>query len=298
MKLVQFAASRVVRGALRLSFKWPSRLPVSLQALRKGVEASAVLFRPRKDAQVQALTLGGCDAVLVQPVQGEARHVILHLHGGAFFAGSIETHLALAAEMAVRAQAQVYLLDYRLAPEHTHPAPIDDALAAYSELVAQGVALHELTVSGDSAGAGMAVNLALRLRDQGLPMPARLVLMSPFVDLTLSSDTIASKAFADPMLDVQTLQRGVQAYCGELLPSDPAVSPVFADLTGLPPILIQVGSDEILLNDSRLLAKRAQQAGVQVQLSEYPGMWHNFQIFSLMVAKAEYALAEISDFIH
>lgn len=297
MNPIQYVAEKAVRATLRSTFKTPGKLPIPLSWLAATMNAGAPLFKVRQDARVEYLELGTCMCAMVRPANAHTDQVLLHMHGGAFFAGSLETHLPLASELAVRCNARVFLVDYRLAPQHPYPAALEDGLAAYQALLDLDVDPAQITWVGDSAGGAHILAMAVFARNEGMPLPGGMVMISPFVDMTLTAESILGKAKVDPMLSVVPLQRGVQAYCGEVLASDPSVSPVFADLDGLPPMLIQCGSDEILLDDSLLLERRAREAGVQVECTVYPGMWHNFQMFNAFVEKAERALWAIADFV-
>lgn len=291
----ELLATAAVKTSLRLLFKLPSRLPLPLTVLRAAMEQGAALFQPRREASVTPLRLGGVDGERIACAQPQ--RVILHFHGGAFFAGSTHTHRALASELAVRGEAEVFLLNYRLAPEHVYPAALDDGLAAYAALRAQGYAAGDIVLGGDSGGCAHALSLALHLRDAGEPLPAGIFMISPFVDLTLSNPSVAGRRERDPMVTATALRRGADGYRGALGPRDPRVSPLFADLRGLPPLLVQAGSDEILVDDARLLAERARAAGVSVECQVFAGMWHNFQMFNRLVATAEEALEDIGWFV-
>ena len=297
MNPIQYVAEKAVRATLRSTFKTPGKLPIPLSWLAATMNAGAPLFKVRPDARVEYLELGTCMCALVRPANAHTDQVLLHMHGGAFFAGSLETHLPLASELAVRCNARVFLVDYRLAPQHPYPAALEDGLAAYQALLDLDVDPAQITLVGDSAGGAHILAMAVFARNEGMPLPGGMVMISPFVDMTLTAESILGKAKVDPMLSVVPLQRGVSAYCGEILPADPSVSPVFAELDDLPPMLIQVGSDEILLDDALLLEQRAQAAGVQVSCTVHEGMWHNFQMFSAFVEKADKALWAIADFV-
>jgi acetyl esterase/lipase len=295
VKLSEKAITLGVRATLRATFKATSRIPLPLTWLRQGMEVGAQLFRVRPDVDVRRTRMGNVPCELVRPLEPVSR-IVLHLHGGAFFAGSPNTHRALAAEMAIRLQAEIYVLDYRLAPEYSYPAPMEDCLAAYKGLLAAGHSPEQILVAGDSGGSALALSLAVMLREEGLPQPAGLVLISPFVDLSLRNASVRDNAFWDPMLTVKALRRGAKGYRGRIPADDARVSPLFADLEGLPPLLIQVGEDEILQDDALLLAEKAKKAGVWVDCRVYPGMWHNFQMFSDLVALADEALDEMAGF--
>lgn len=289
-------ARRAVKASLRLSFKLPSVLPLPVSALRTGMELGAQLFRVREDVRVEPVRLGGVNAECLTPA-ARSDSVILHFHGGAFFTGSAKTHRAMGAEMAARARATVYMLDYRLAPEHPYPAALDDGLAAYQALLAQGHAAENIVLGGDSGGCAHILSLAVALREQGLPMPAGMVMISPYVDITLSLPSVRANRVRDPMVTAKALRRGSDAYRGRIPASDARVSPLFADLRDLPAVLIQAGSEEILHDDALHLARQLTASGVEVDCRIYKGMWHNFQMFSDLINAADSALDEIGAFV-
>ena len=195
------------------------------------------------------------------------------------------------------AAAKVITLDYRLAPEHPYPAAVDDARAAYEGLLAQGVAPAQIVLGGESAGGGLAVATLLALRERGVPLPSCAYLMSPYVDLTLSGDTLTAKRAVDPLLTPEALRARVPDYVGGANASDPFISPIFADLTELPPLLIQVGTHEILLSDALRLAERAAISDVAVTLDVTPGVPHVFQAYASVFDEAGAALDRAAVFI-
>lgn len=296
MKLPQALAHRVVKAALRTSFKWPSLLPLPLGVLRQAMEGGSLLFRPRPEAIVERTSLAGVPVERISP-PGRADRVLLHFHGGAFFAGSSNTHRALGSELAMRGVAQVIMVDYRRAPEHPYPAALQDGLACYHALLEAGWRSDQIMLGGDSGGCAHILSLALTLRDRGLPQPAGLVMISPYLDITLSLPSVTRNARLDPMVTAHALRRGGDGYRGNIPENDPRVSPLFADLHGLPPVLVQAGSSEILLDDALQFSERAQAAGVNVQCHIYDGLWHNFQMFNALIAEADDALDEIGEFI-
>lgn len=294
--IAQPVVKRLVKGALRTSFKWPSLLPLPLVVLRQAMEGGALLFRPRAEAIVEKTTLAGVSVERISP-PGRADRVLLHFHGGAFFAGSANTHRALGSELALRGEAQVIMVDYRRAPEHPYPAALQDGLACYHALLEKGWRANQIVLGGDSGGCAHILSLALTLRDRGLPLPAGLVMISPYLDITLSLPSVTRNARRDPMVTAHALRRGGDGYRGNIPENDPRVSPLFADLRGLPPVLVQAGSEEILLDDALQFSERAQAAGVTVNCHIYTGLWHNFQMFNVLIAEATAALDEIGRFI-
>jgi len=292
------ATPALVQTGLKASIKLPSQLPLPLSLLRLGMDQSAALtFPARDDVELHETVLLTVPTLRITPRTKVSETAILFFHGGAFFAGSPRSHQALASEIAVRSHATVFVVDYRRAPEFTYPAALHDGIAAYRGLLNLGYAPEQIMVGGDSAGATHALNLVIDRRDHGDVLPAGIFLLSPFVDLSLSSPSVRSNARIDPMLTAQALRRGVDSYRGYLQADDPRISPLFADLAGLPPMLIQAGSNEILHDDSIKLSDRAAQAGVIVHYHIYQGMWHNFQMFAEYIPAARQALNEIARFI-
>ncbi len=211
-----------------------------------------------------------------EPHRDTAGRTVLYLHGGAYVAGSHVTHRVLASAIARTGGTAVVLPEYRLAPESTFPAPVDDALATYRWLLASGADPTRLVLAGDSAGGGLAVATAVAVRDAGLPAPAGIVGLSPWVDLTGSGESITANDHVDPWLDGHLVAVAGAKYAPED-PTHPLASPLFADLRGLPPMLVHVGTHEVLLDDARRLVARARAAGVPAELGEFEGMWHVFQ---------------------
>jgi acetyl esterase/lipase len=222
---------------------------------------------------------------------------ILYLHGGAYIAMSARTHRSVTSRLACWSDARLFALDYRLAPEHPFPAALDDALAAWRALVASGMAPSRIVVAGDSAGGGLALALLVALRDAGEEMPAAGVLLSPWTDLAVTGKSIVTNDAADPLFFGRWVAPIARHYLGDTPATDPLVSPVYADLTGLPPLLIQVGDTEVLLDDSRRVAENATRAGVTAMLRIWPGVPHGWQIFAPILPEARAALREASVFI-
>lgn len=223
---------------------------------------------------------------------------MLYLHGGGYCVGSAVSHRGLISQLAAAAAIETFAPNYRLGPEHPLPAGIEDVLAAIEALNARGFATNRIVLAGDSAGGGLALAVSLRLRDAGKPLPAALFLISPWADLTHSGKSHKFRANADPMLTTADLEEYAKAYVGQggSLASQDA-SPLFADLTGLPPMLIQVGADEILLSDSETLQSRAADQGVMAALEVWPGMIHVWHIFYTMLSAGREAIQDAGDWI-
>ncbi len=230
------------------------------------------------------------------PVSSTAR-VVLHLHGGAYVLGSAATHRGLAAAISRTARAAVLLPEYRLAPEHRFPAALDDALATYEWLVTErGVDPARLAVTGDSAGGGLGLAMLVAARDAGLPLPAAYVGLSPWTDLAGTGASMRELDRLDPWLSSSMVVPAARAYAGETALDDPRVSPLYAELAGLPPMLVHVGGHEILLDDAVRLVERARAAGVDASLGRFEGLWHVFQAFP-GTPEARASLREIGAFV-
>jgi acetyl esterase/lipase len=223
---------------------------------------------------------------------------VLYFHGGAYAIGSAAASVGLVSEIARRTAATALTVDYRLAPEHPFPAAVDDALAAYRALLDRGVPAGSVAVTGESAGGGLALALLLAIRDAGLPQPSSATVLSPWTDLTQSGGTMEARAGADPALTRRALETRAADYLAGADPRTPLASPLHADLRGLPPLLIQAGGREILLDDALRLAARAARADVPVNLQTFPGAPHVFQGFAAVVDEAAQALDHVAAFIN
>jgi monoterpene epsilon-lactone hydrolase len=242
------------------------------------------------DVTVTTGELGGVPTAEVTVDGVQPRHVVLYFHSGVYVLGDAASTAGLAAQVARRVQARVSSVDYRLGPEHPYPAAVDDALAAYQALLQSGTAPSDIAFAGESAGGGLAVATMVNARDRGLPLPAAAYLMSPYADLTLAGATLETKAKADPLLSRENLAARVPDYTAGHDPALALISPIFADLTGLPPLIIQAGSHEVLLDDAVRLARQAATADVEVTLDITPGVPHVFQAYSPILDEAGAAL--------
>jgi epsilon-lactone hydrolase len=266
-----------------------------VEQLRANMEAMATVVPPPADVTYEPVDAGGIPAEWVTAPDARTDAAILYLHGGGYAIGSIATHRLIAANISRVAGVRVLLINYRLAPEHPHPAAVDDATTAYRWLLAQGLAPGNIAVSGDSAGGGLTVATLLALRDAGDPLPACAVPMSPWVDMAQSADSYTTRCDLDPMCTAAGLKEMADWYLAGQDQKTPLASPVHADLSGLPPLLVQVGDHEVLLDDSVRLVERANAAGVDATLEVEEEGVHVFQAFP--VPEAEEAIARLAAFV-
>jgi len=270
---------------------------ISVLKEREELEALAKSFKPLGKIACTPVSAGGVPAEWILPAGIAAGRVVLYLHGGSYIAGSVNSHRALAANIAAAAGARALVVDYRLAPEHPYPAALEDALAAYRWLLAGDNPADKIYIAGDSAGGGLAAALLLALRDAGDPSPAAAVCLSPLTDMAFTGESMKTKAKVDLILDGRKEIQFAPMYLGKTDPLAPLVSPLYADLRGLPPLLIQVGSDEILLSDSTRLAEKAKAAGVDVTLEVWEGMQHVWHFAASLLPEGRDAIRRIGEFI-
>ena len=254
-------------------------------------------FAMPDDVTVEDVEVGEMAGRWITAAGADPDRVTLLLHGGGFSAGSLNSHQRLGADLSAACGTRVLLIEYRLAPEHPVPAGLDDCVLAYRWLLDQGFKPGHLAIAGDSAGGGLAVSTALCLKEDGLDQPAALVALSPWVNMACDGETMDSKAKDDPVATQAGLLRAAEDYLNGHDNKDPLVSPVFGDLRGLPPILIQVGSREILLDDSRKLAVRARADDVPVRLEEWPGQFHVWHMMADWLTDGRRAIAGVGAFV-
>ena len=258
---------------------------------RARLEAFAAGAAPVDDVVVREASLGGIRTLTITPPG--ARGQVLFLHGGAYVLGSADTHKWLAARYALASGAIFHVIDYRLAPEHPYPAAVNDSLAAWTALDHQAPAV----LMGDSAGGGLALAMAIECQARALPAPAALALISPWLDLSLSGPSLRDNAAADIMLSRDGLAADADRYRAHHAPADPRISPLFAPLSGLPLMLVQAGTDEVLRSDAETLYARASEAGVDCTLQLWDDMTHAWAAFGPLVPEAALAIAEAGKFI-
>jgi phosphinothricin tripeptide acetyl hydrolase len=284
----------VVRAHLA---KLPPSASLTIAERRAQYDRAERVFPTPADVAIERETAPERPAEWLRPPGARADAAVLYLHGGGYVIGSPRSHRHLAAAIARAAGTAALLVDYRLAPEHPFPAALDDAIAAYRWLLARGIPPGRVVVAGDSAGGGLTMATLLALRDRGLPGPGGGVCISPWVDLTCSGATYATRKDADPIVAHESVTMMAEAYAGTADRKAPLLSPLYADLRGLPPLLVQVGSDEVLLDDARGLGERARAAGVEVALEEWPAMIHVWHWFLPMLDEAQRAIDRVGTFV-
>jgi acetyl esterase/lipase len=277
----------------RSAFPADSDVAEQRRLLRAAVSAQPL----PADVTVTAGALGGVPTAEITVDGIEPRHVVLYFHGGVYVLGDAFLSADLASQVGRRTSAKVISVDYRLAPEHPYPAAVDDALAAYRALLDNGMAPSDIVFAGESAGGGLAVVNMVNARDHGLPLPAGAYVMSPYADLTLAGTTLETKREVDPLFTRELLQARVTDYTAGQDASLGLISPIFADLSGLPPLIIQAGSHELLLDDAVRLAGQAAAADVEVTLEITPGVPHVFQAYSAILDEGAAALDRAGRFL-
>lgn len=268
----------------------------SIGGSRRAFEGMARMYPAPADTRVDTISLGGVRAERLIAPEVDPTRAVFYVHGGGFAMGSPATHRELGVRLARAAGCPVWLPDYRLAPEHPFPAGLDDVVAAYRGLVAEGIDPARIVIAGDSAGGGLVVSSLIALRDAGAPLPAAGVCLSPWADLTLTSASIEGRTELDPWIGRPGLALMVKAYVGDGDPARPLVSPALADLRGLPPLLVLVGTAEVLHDDAATLASRAREAGVAVTFEAWEDMVHVWPMFPHL-PEARAAVSKIGRFV-
>jgi len=273
----------------------PQNPNASMEQRRAGMER--ISERVPADVICEKVNAGGVNAERIAAPGATSGRVILYLHGGGYVIGSINTHRAMISRIARASNARALAIDYRLAPEHPFPAAVEDTIAAYRWLLAQGYKPGKIVVAGDSAGGGLTIAALLAIRDAGLPMPAGAVPISPWTDLEGTGESVRTRAARDVMVTQDNLASSAKQYYGQHDPKDPLVSPVHANFRGLPPMLIQVGDAEILLDDATRVAERAKAADVQVELEVWEEMPHVWHVFAKLLPEGQQAIDKIGKFV-
>ena len=263
---------------LKVYVKRRLRRETDIKAARKAL--GAVKHKVPPGVAAVSSSVGGVAGEWLRPTSGKATGTLLYLHGGGYFACSPETHRPITGGFARRG-LNVFAPDYRLAPEHPFPAAIDDGVAVYRGLLASGILATDLTIAGDSAGGGLTLAVLLSLREAGDPLPAAVMLYSPWTDLAGTGESLRTNTERDAMFRGEGMERAAAPYLAGADPKNPLASPLYADLHGLPPILIHAGSYEVLLDDSTRLAERARAAGTDITLRTWPVVPHVWPLFRM-----------------
>jgi acetyl esterase/lipase len=251
-----------------------------------------------KDIALKSLNVDGLNSMWIRPAGAVQSKVVLHLHGGGYVTGGIASHKMMCIVMAQTLKMNVLLPEYRLAPEHPFPAALEDALKVYRWLLAQGYESGDIIITGDSAGGGLALATVLSLRDAHAPLPAAVAVISPWADLTHRGSSHVTLAKAEAVLKTERLKEWALCYTDEANLINPLVSPVYADYRGFPPLLIQVGSEEVLLDDARAVADKAQAPGVDVSLRIWNGLWHVWPALGDLIPETRAAFEEMKTFLN
>jgi len=272
-----------------------SKVGATVPEMRAAMEELAAPVQP--DVKCERLSAGGVDAEWITAPGAAADRAVLYLHGGGYVMGSINTHRDMIGRLSRAAQARVLALNYRLAPEHPFPAAVEDAVAGYRFLLDGGLEPARMAMAGDSAGGGLTLATLVAARDAGVRLPAAAVCLSPWVDFEGLGESMKTRAHVDPIASAEGTRLLAQAYLAGKDLRTPLAAPLYADLKGLPPLLIQVGDHETLLDDSNRVAARARAAGVKVTLEVWPEMIHVWQLFASFLPEAQEAIEVIGKFI-
>jgi phosphinothricin tripeptide acetyl hydrolase len=289
-------ASEEIKTVREMLAAFPVMKDQTIQQLRAQMEEWVGSFPLPEGVSVETVDANGVPAEWVEAPGAWGDTVFLYLHGGGYALGSLATGRHLAAAFSEAAATRVLSIDYRLAPEHPFPAAVNDAVAGFRWLVERGTSPEKVLIGGDSAGGGLSVATLVALRDAGDPMPSAGVCISPWVDLTCSSDTYRTKSETDPVIVPEDIRWLASLYLADQNPKTPLASPLFADLEGLPPLLIQVGSEEVLLDDAIGLDRRAREAGVESTLEVWEDMIHVWHVFFMMLKEGREGIARIGEY--
>jgi acetyl esterase/lipase len=290
-------ASPELDTVLRMINEWGENFGTTIEDNRLSYEKLVESFSWDEDVKTERVGAGNAPAEWIVAPEAQDGRVVLYLHGGGYVMGNMRTHRVMLAYLSRAARARVLGLDYRLAPEFEFPAQVHDSIAAYQWLLSNGADPKKIVISGDSAGGGLMLATLVALRYLGEPMPAAGVGLSVWVDMEATGETFTTNAEVDPLVQRDLVLGIAGMYLGGKDPRAPLASPIHADLTGLPPLLLQVGSIETLLDDSNEMARRARAAGVEVEVEVWDDMPHVFQGFTPILPEAQQAIAKIGEFV-
>lgn len=287
--------ARFWRFFMRSAFK-NQNLKVEQYHVQSVKNAKWMRLMDRK-TPVERIKIDGLPAAWIRPDRADDQKAIIHLHGGGYVTGFIDSHLMMCIPMAKTVKRNMLIPEYRLAPANPFPAALEDSRKAYHWLLAQGTDPHHIVISGDSAGGGLALATVLSLRDAGDPLPAALICISPWADLTNRGRSHAANAQVESVLRTDVLNEWARSYTEASNLTNPLVSPIYADFRGFPPLLIQVGHDEILLDDSLRLARQAKACGVDVSIRIWDDMWHAWPVLGDLIPESGMAFGEMAEFL-
>lgn len=287
----------ILHSVLRMRRFWNNLKNLNIEEERAEFENAAKTFTMPQNIAVEEIMVEDMPAEWVQEEGENPKVHILYLHGGGYTMGSISTHRALAGRIAKAAKSRVLLPEYRLAPENPFPCAVDDAALAYRFLMKAGIPASQIVIAGDSAGGGLTLATLLYLKNQGEELPAAAVCLSPWTDLLGTGESLTTKAHLDPMLDGRTIPTKAKDYLQGADPKNPLASPLYGDFCHCPPLLIQVGTEEVLLDDARRIAEKAKEAGVDVTLEVWDRMPHVWHYFAHLLPQGQEAIQKIGKFI-
>ncbi|MFW9948071.1 MAG: alpha/beta hydrolase [Candidatus Odinarchaeota archaeon] len=271
---------------------------LSVKIIREGFNFFATISKLPKDVIAEPVNAGGVPAEWITTPDVIPDHVLLYFHGGGYIAGSIDTHRDLVARISRAAKVRVLIIDYRLAPEHPFPAALEDAVSTYQWLISiEKINPKNLIIGGDSAGGGLTVSTLVKLREKGITLPTAGVYISPWIDLAGTGESMKTKAELDPFITPELNDFCAKTYLKDVDPKNYLASPLYADLKGVPPMYIQVGNSECILDDSKRLAKNAKEAGIDVELDIWEDMIHIFPIFAPLAPEGQQAIQKVGNFI-
>lgn len=288
---------RGIKYFFRAAKKAVFRYDLPEKTYREGMDfLTSILGYPGKRVRLESLKIGNMNAEWVIPDNKENERIILYMHGGAYNHGSIKSHRNICARLALECKSKVLAFEYRLAPEYPFPAALDDAIAVYSFLRLSGIDEKNIVFCGDSAGGGLCLATLLRLRENQLPLPLAAVCFSPWADLEASHPDVKNKIADDPLIDIKAIRIWGKKYA-DGMQKHHLVSPIYAQFNDLPPILIQIGEDEVLYYDTLYLIDKFKEANAVFRIEEYEEMIHVYQIFAGFLPQADFSLNNVSDFI-
>ncbi|MCB1694296.1 MAG: alpha/beta hydrolase [Pseudomonadales bacterium] len=288
----------ILRFVIRRTMKKQFANIGDVVAFRERMAASGNMMPdPPDNVSVVPVTAAGVPCEWITTDATDQNKVLVYLHGGGYVFGGPDSHRDVGWRLAEGARMRVLMVDYRLAPENPFPAAVEDATDCYRWLLDEGFKPSNIAIGGDSAGGGLTVATLVNLRNLGMPMPSAAILLSPWTDLSVSGDSVLQNADADPMLSRAALETMASHYLGDRDRRAPLASPLFADLRGLPPMLVQVGSTEVLLSDAERLTARVREAGGEAELEVWPNMPHVFQVFASRLPEGKQAIGKLSDFL-